>query len=104
MTRNGLLSWVRICLSFITLFTLRFVNILALLISFIAYSYLNFFRSTFHTLPKPPLPIHIEYWKLDLLIAIFKNKTQVKINVVEKIKWAMGFDNTESIIARTLIT
>ena len=60
-----------------TLFTLRFVKIRALLISFIANSCFYFLRSTFHTFPKPPLPTQNWYWKLDLLAAIIKKLIKV---------------------------
>ena len=57
LTMKGFLSWAKICLSLITDFTLRFVMILALLISFMAKYYLAFFLSTRQTLPNPPLPM-----------------------------------------------
>lgn len=55
--RKGCLNYAKRFLSFITELTLLLDIILALLISFIAYNYLFFLSSTFHTLPKPPLPI-----------------------------------------------
>lgn len=59
-TRNGFWISLRIYRSFMTDFTLRFVIIRALHISFIAYCFLLFFRVTRHTRPNPPFPI--QYW------------------------------------------
>ena len=53
----GCLSCAKSFLSLSTEFTDFLVTILALDISFMAYIVLNFLRSTFHTLPKPPFPI-----------------------------------------------
>ena len=62
LTRNGCLSWERSLRSFITELTERLEMMRALLISFMANSFLFFFFSTFQTLPKPPRPT--QYWKL----------------------------------------
>ena len=72
LTMKGFFSCAKIWRSLITDLTLRFVIILALLISFMAKYFLAFFLSTRHTLPKPPLPMQKWYTKLAFDTAITK--------------------------------
>ena len=64
----GCLSYERSLRSFITEFTDFLLTIRTLDISFIAYMDLNFFLSTFHTRPKPPLPT--TQWNLKAVFVI----------------------------------
>lgn len=53
--------------SFMTELTLFFAIILALSITFIAYTFLVYLSHTFHTLLNPPFPIIFENLNMDLL-------------------------------------